>query len=1776
MNAQPTTCPRRPLRLLRRPLAAALALLLAPAAFAQNLPDGFTLKSGSVDLPSTVGQTMTIGQHSKGAIIEWNGFNIANGYHVDFQQPGVDSVTLNRVTGAGMSQIDGLLSANGRVFVVNTAGVLFGGHAQVDVGGLVASTLSISDADFNAGVDSGHFVFAGDSEATISNLGSLNAATGGTIALFSGGSVSNGGVINAPGGTVALGWSHAITLDIGGDGLTNLVLAPSNNHGGVASIVNSGTLQADGGQVVLRADLGNISGVVNQSGIVRARSLHNRGGQIVLNAGANELDIAGSNDASASDAGAAGGAITASANRLLVNTGAAFNAGGGSGGANGNLTINSVGDIVIASAGQIATDIGNNLHASDSHLLDSALGGALGNGTNVTLNGLGQTSGSGYLGGTVSMLDGVTFPYTPQQITDAPAQIIKNAGVDARLTINANRDVVMGTGTAITASSGALGIDFNADSHGQPAPIPNNPSLLQSGGHIELDGANLASNGGAIRFYGQSDPLNGRATGSVDYIIGGSAVFTVVAPDGINLNDSTLDACAFAGTSCGGSGSISLRGQGIDNPSLSPISGGVGILGLGSALRSGAGAITLDGVGGTVASGVRFGNDINSDTGQLISAGAIQSASGTIVITGRAGDEATAGSAAYYDTASGVLLGSIPISTGGSINVQGTGATRSSAGATQSIASSDGVDILGASLNAGAGQSITISGQAGSAGANIDPTTGISTPLPVYGINATSSGDFVRATPGGLVSHGGTLAMHGLAGSDLYVDTTLDASATAGVGGPITLDGNNIQLTSGSHLDADGNGGGTLSVNAAGVLAMDTGSTASANALASGNGGSIRLFGSHGLYAYGSLSSRGGASGGNGGLIETSGSGLDLRGIKVNTVATNGVAGTWLIDPYDVSIVHGSAAGTLPTNPFVPLTTSTIQDGDINYALNGGFNVTITTGTSGSTTNGSITINGGVNILRTAGTAPLTFRLDANANIFGNGPFTIQSTAGALNLAFDSNANSVNANNGNISLNSANLLTNGGSIAMFGQNDPVNGFAQSFITGISLQQSTLDTRVAGSDVNPGGAISLRGFAGYYGGGIGVSLTQTDLHSSTGNIDIFGMGNSGGSGVSLAASTLGTASLITTTSGSLAITGIGSSSGFQFGSLDGLSTVNYTLRSTTGVIDLRGYGAANGSNGSTAVSNDGLVFDSLTSVSSSSGNVYLSGTSAGSGAGVSLVDTQGGGTVLAPPTIDSGAGNVVVRAHNDGTTDALVLNGTLASASTIDLRPGGVDANGALTENPNDAIALGGTTGFALSAAEVGNVAAHDLVLGSDSQAGAITVPAPITYAHNLTLDSAAGGGIAINGALNVGTNTLALVSAGNIAQTAPVTAASLLVQSSAGLVNLGNAGNNVSANTVAGTAASDFTFINAGDVGIGTVSALGFAAATNAPSALAATGITAGGNVLAQSLSGNLLLYGNVSGNTVNLVADSPTGLFLNNVGTSIAATSYWHVWASSWVGENRGGLAGTGTLPNLYGCAFSATCTVIPLNTANQFIYVAQPVATIAIDNLSREYGLPNPTLTYTTSGLILGDQAVNAISGSPATTATQASNIGSYAINGNFTSPAGYVLKITNGALAVTPATLTYVANPQQRLVGTPNGAFSGSVNGFRNGDTLTSATTGTLDFQSPADINSPVGVYGIFGSGLGANNYVFVQANGNATALTITPPQSTYTLDVIRDTPVTYVYDRNFGMVGLCPATDLASSSRDQDGDTLAREWSRVRSRPNLANCVSTKQKNSCGDF
>jgi hypothetical protein len=90
-------------------------------------------------------------------------------------------------------------------------------------------------------------------------------------------------------------------------------------------------------------------------------------------------------------------------------------------------------------------------------------------------------------------------------------------------------------------------------------------------------------------------------------------------------------------------------------------------------------------------------------------------------------------------------------------------------------------------------------------------------------------------------------------------------------------------------------------------------------------------------------------------------------------------------------------------------------------------------------------------------------------------------------------------------------------------------------------------------------------------------------------------------------------------------------------------------------------------------------------------------------------------------------------------------------------------------------------------------------------------------------------------------------------------------------------------------------------------------------------------------------------------------------------------------------------------------------------------------------------------------------------------------------------------NGGM-ITPATLTYVAEPAVREPGLPATGLGGTVTGFKGSDTLASATTGTLAWESAATPGSLPGTYAILGTGLSANNYRFVQAPGNATALTM----------------------------------------------------------------------------
>ncbi|PMR77801.1 filamentous hemagglutinin N-terminal domain-containing protein, partial [Billgrantia endophytica] len=305
----------------------AASLLLAGTAHGANLPSGGEIVHGSGTISTPGAQHLRVAQASDKLIANWDSFDIGEGHRVSFDQPGSASVALNRVLGSDASRIMGQLDANGQVFLVNPNGVLFGPNARVDTAGLVASTLDIRDEDFL----NGHYRFQADADgnaAEVLNQGTITAHDGGAVALL-GGRVSNEGVIQAQLGSVALAAGDAMTLDFAGDGLLSVEIdQPALD----ALVENRQLIQADGGRVLLTASAADslLNNVVNQQGIVRARSLETRNGQIVLEGGdSGRVQIAGSLDAG-SDTGSGGG-IQVSGEHIAL-SGATLDVSGATGG----------------------------------------------------------------------------------------------------------------------------------------------------------------------------------------------------------------------------------------------------------------------------------------------------------------------------------------------------------------------------------------------------------------------------------------------------------------------------------------------------------------------------------------------------------------------------------------------------------------------------------------------------------------------------------------------------------------------------------------------------------------------------------------------------------------------------------------------------------------------------------------------------------------------------------------------------------------------------------------------------------------------------------------------------------------------------------------------------------------------------------------------------------------------------------------------------------------------------------------------------------------------------------------------------------------------------------------------------------------------------------------------------------------------------------------------------------------------------------------------------
>ena len=346
------------------------------------------------------------------------------------------------------------------------------------------------------------------------------------------------------------------------------------------------------------------------------------------------------------------------------------------------------------------------------------------------------------------------------------------------------------------------------------------------------------------------------------------------------------------------------------------------------------------------------------------------------------------------------------------------------------------------------GVKVDITGATGNA-TNLGEITAEAGRIGIAGVIVRNSGTLNASS---VVADGGRIFLK--ASQDAYVDGNGRIVTTGTKGGSVEVLGNRVAVMDHASIDASGtNGGGTIKVGGdyqgknpdiqnANITYFGPNASLKADATEVGAGGTVIVWADDTTRAYGSISARGGALGGNGGFVETSGHRfLDVAGARVDTRAAFGQVGNWLLDPADVTI---NDYGGYPTSggltfPFAASTTpSIIYAEDISASL-------ASTG---------VTIQAGTNTTTYAGSVYLS-----NAHI----------SSASSNTAYGL---SIYAYGGNINLYNSSIALNGGSVSMFAGWD---GTGTTINSSINIDyMSSINSTLGNVNLQAGGSLWLAG------------------------------------------------------------------------------------------------------------------------------------------------------------------------------------------------------------------------------------------------------------------------------------------------------------------------------------------------------------------------------------------------------------------------------------------------------------------------------------------------------------------------------------------------------------------------------------------------------------------------------------------------------------------------------------------------------------------------------
>jgi filamentous hemagglutinin family protein len=448
-----------------------------------------------------ISTTTSINQSTNNLVINWESFNVKADETVNFIQPNNSSIALNRSIGLNGSEILGSLNANGQVFIINPNGIVFGQDAQVNVGGLVASTLNISDENFT----NRSFSFEGEA-GSITNKGTLTSSTNGYIALL-GSNVINEGEINSPLGSNVLASGDKITLDFAGDGLINLSVDQATLD---AYVENKGVIKADGGQVLMTAYAKDslFKTILNNEGVIQAQTIENKNGVIKLlgSMDQGEVKVSGKLDASAPASGD-GGFIETSGHKVsidedtIITTHSVY-------GDSGNWLLDPVDYLIAASDGDATgAFVANSLASNNVSILAS---------NDITINDAINTSGSS--GGTLTFQAGKSININADITTaNGDAYFYANEEISSGV-VDADRSsgagsILMDTSKTINAGTGDITLEIKNGTSKTYNTAGNTTLGALTGNNIKVknyspSGGNTVTYSGAVNASGTFEQYN--------------------------------------------------------------------------------------------------------------------------------------------------------------------------------------------------------------------------------------------------------------------------------------------------------------------------------------------------------------------------------------------------------------------------------------------------------------------------------------------------------------------------------------------------------------------------------------------------------------------------------------------------------------------------------------------------------------------------------------------------------------------------------------------------------------------------------------------------------------------------------------------------------------------------------------------------------------------------------------------------------------------------------------------------------------------------------------------------------------------------------------------------------------------------------------------------------------------------------------------------------------------------------------------------------------------